>query len=614
MDILLKAEKLFFSGIGIKNKHNKLGYKKYFEDSKVILYKRPVLNRKILSTFETLAVAQNIMNPNVLYLYPNINSKVCKKIKLNNKNFPGLIQNSKVQQCMFIPYMRDLGDGRIVKAVRLNVITDKCQVFHNYPARNRNNEGISVFGDDIRFEESAAWDVPNHLYPSKDKECSEVERYFPHLPDDAYKYYPLLNTDSEFIDRYNNGGFDKKHKVIVAGKEVWVSRFYFPKRKAECNSFYHIGGEEPTYKMTVIGTYRANNNGNGVRTVIMASSDGGRNWFAKYEFGDMGEYEFTQGIADWRKAFGNNIIIENDIYDKNIFVRKRNVKVPSGADKEPKTAFLWGEKVEIESIKCGDTAIVTTNSHHGLTTGNIVAIICKSKKDLGVLFNNDINSETCGNGILYKVNVIDETTFEIYEYVAASDNPICCRHIHQINRIKDGWLIGTGEIYPNGWLLYMQMKEADLYSFKFANDEFAIFRLNSDKNSVQRTLGAILLDDEDQTLIFASDHDVLSRSAVTIFERNNINFERNSIGIFKGRLVDIDNRNKFKIIYEAQEPSFFFKKIKGNLVFAGQIGEFAISFDMGERWNTYSLNTDTFMYFGTNYWYTVLGDYIIQFK
>ena len=59
--------------------------------------------------------------------------------------------------------------------------------------------------------------------------------------------------------------------------------------------------------------------------------------------------------------------------------------------------------------------------------------------------------------------------------------------------MKDGWLIGTGEIYPNGWMLYFQMKEADSYSEKHAWEEFEIFRLNSTRESVQRTLGAILL-------------------------------------------------------------------------------------------------------------------------
>lgn len=613
--VMMKLEKVFFSSVSLNEKKNKLGYKKQYEDKYVRIYKRSLLNKRILSTFGTYAVAQSALDPNKLFLYPNVNSKYHKTIHLNSKTFPGLIAGSKIQQCMLLPYMRNVAGKQFVKSIRLNVITDKCQVFHNFPARGSEFEGRSIYGDELRFEESAVWDLPNHKYPSMNANCAAVEKYFPYLPQSVYEYHPMLNTDENFMDVYKNGGFGKSHIAFADGVETEVSRFYFPKRCAESNSFFHIGGEEPDYKMTVIGTYRTNNNGHGVRTVVFASSDGGRNWFAKYEFGDMGEYEFTQGDADWRTAFGNPIdITALQNLNEELVLRRRRMVVPTESDKEPKCKFIWEEPIPIKALNRGKTAIITTDVPHGMETGNIIAIQSKHANCYIPLCNDLVSENSGGNSTLFKINVIDKLSFEIYECVSSSENNICCRHIHQVNRIKDGWLIGSGEIYPNGWLLYMQMKEADTFSIKNAYEEFAIYRLNSSEKSVQRTLGSILLDDEEQTLIYASDHDTLSKNCIEAPDGRTISVSRSSVGVYRGHLKNIDDRNKFSVIYEAREPSFFFKNINSCLVFGGQRGELAISYDFGENWNAYRIDTEMFVYGGTNFYYSVLGDYIIELK
>ncbi len=610
------VEKLHYSGVKENSKRNKFGYKKEYCDSSIELYKRGRLNKRILSTCEGWAILQNPVKNDVLYLYPNINSAWKKTIVFSQKTFPGLIEGSKIMQCMLLPYMREVDEGIYVKSMRLNIITDKCQVYHNFPSRGKEYESKSLFNDEIRFEESAVWDLPGHLYPCKEHACSDVERFYPYLPDSAYEYHPVLNTDSSFQDIYRNGGFGKEETVISHGTKKKVSRFYFPKRTAASNSFFHIGGEEPNYKMTVIGTYRSNNNGNGVRTVVFATSDGGRNWFAKYEFGDVGEYQFTQGKDDWRTAFGNVIKLPdyNGEGSIKLDIRKRNVIVPTEECKEPEKSFMWDDAVVISSICNQDTTVIKTHTKHKLDTGNIITIISNDEKEC-FYSNNSVSEVSGGNGILYKVQVIDDYSFKIYEFVASAHNAICCRHIHQINRIKDGWLIGTGEIYPNGWLLYMQMREADTYCKKSASDELPIWRLNSSEKSVQRTLGAIMLDDDDNTLIFASDHDLLSRQKICVPCDRSIETYRSSVGVFKGKIKDVDDRSKFSIIYEAQEPSFLFKRIGEILVFAGQRGEFAISNNLGKNWKSYRLETTApHLYRGYNRWYFVIDDYIIAIR
>lgn len=616
MDWKLRIENLILDNtLSNKLPVGKSGYKQCGVDSQVALYKRGLLGRKIVAAFADSMVMQSFRNKNVLYYYSHYKSCIRKRIVLNDKTFPGLIPCSSIDQVMLLPYMRVLGPGRYAKQIRLVIITNKCQVFHNCPARSKEHEGQIRYGDDARFEESAIWDIPGRKYPSKSQDVLPVERFFPYLPETTYEYHPCLNSSKTYVDKYHNGGFGASHKVIVNGKEEIVSRFYFPKRTIMCNSFHHIGGEEPDYKMTVIGTYRANNGGNGARTVIFATDDGGRNWFAKYEFGDFGSYEFAQGAADWRTGFGNPIKFGQDFKQANgiLSIIKRTVITPTNDNKEPSEFFKWSAPVDIVDIANGkSTAVVKTATPHGLETGNVIAV--KSSGAIFPFVNNDITPCSGGNGVLFKVSVIDDNSFELYEFVHSPDNPICCRHIHQVNRVKDGWLIGTGEIYPNGWLLYMQMKEADTFSIKHAWEDFDIYRLNSTKESVQRTLGAILLDDSNQSLIFASDHDTLERNTINTTDGRSFVIRRNSTGIFKGKLVDIDNRNKFEVLYEAKEPSFLFKNIANHLVFAGQRGELAISNDLGNHWRTYQIDTDTYDYHGTVGGMIVLGEYLIKIQ
>jgi len=598
------------------------GYKTIVDTDKYTILKRSYKSEKIVATYENVVALLNSDTGNdELTIYPNYNVTLFKyKIMFNESNFPGLMKGSKISHCMILPFMRNVNGKALESSWRLVVVTDKGQVYHNFPARYTKYDGYEVAGDIVLFEESAVWDLPGRLYPSSNEDCDSTERYYPGLPKETYNYYPKLNTDSSYVDLYRNGGFGKKTTVIQNGRKAEVSRFYFPLRESQSNSFYFMSGYETDSKMTLVGTYRSNTD-TAVRTVIFASDDGGRNWYCKYEFGDLGEYEFQQGVdKGWGTNFGNSInstIMRDDYKALSFSLTKRNVISPLAKDKEPDNLFGWGRNIDIVSITKEKTAVITTKAKHNLTTGNIIAIQSNSgyKKDSWYwMLNDSISEKTAGDGLLFKVDVIDDYTFRLYEYVSSPDNNITCRHIHHINRVKDGWIIGTGEVYPNGWILYMQMKEADTFTEKHASDEFKIIRLNSSERSVQRTLGLILNDDKDPTIIYASDHDLLMRDEVKMPEGRTQTFERSSTGIFKGTLNNIDDISTFKVIYEAKEPAFFFKKLGNALVFSGQRGEFAVSFDGGDTWYQEQLDSPLIYYYGHSFSYYVLSDYIIKFK
>lgn len=594
------------------------GYTKVVDTHNYSVYLPPYLCEEIIAAHGTAVVTQKKKDPNVIYIYPYYQAKNIKhKVFLSERFFPGLIKGSGLLLCMFVPYMRNVCKGSYVKSQRLVIITDKGQIYHNYPSREKDCDGFSIAGDTVRFEESVIWDLPERKHPSQSKAVSDLEIYYPNLPKECYEYHPMLNTERDFCDKYGNGGFGKEATVRVDGATVKVSRFYMYSRDVGANPFFYMGRGDFDEKMCVIGTYRSNVD-MGVRNCVFASSDGGRTWFCKYEFADSGEYKFRQGETEkWGRNFGNPI--KNDAYDNcdcsDIKVSRRVLNVPNEKEKEPKTKFVWQDIGLVKEITSDDQLTIKTREKHSLITGNIIVFSSKTNESkLEWMLNNGYTENKAGNGMLFKVEVLDEFSFRVYELVSNPYNNIPCRHIHHINRIKDGWLIGTGEIYPNGWLFYMQMRETDTFSVKNASDDFKIIRLNSSERSVQRTLGAVFYDDVSRTMIYASDHDTLEQKSVKVTAERTNKIMRGSTGVYKGALDNIDDRNSFEAIYEAKEPCFFFQQLDNMFVFCGQRGELAISFDKGKTWHQEKLPLPVIRYRGCTFQYYYFDSCIIKRK
>lgn len=566
------------------------------------VYKRKKRAPKVECACESVVV---LSRKNKLFIYPDYRYPMMRySVTFNDKNFPDLINGSNLAYCRVLPYYRSITPKQSVKSWRLMVVTDKGQIYHNYPSRSVDCDGNSFATDIIKFEESAVWDLPGRRYPSPCRECSIYERYYPGLPDEAYKYYPSVNKKSQ----YGNCGF----KATYDSELGTLSRFYIPRREPQGNPFYYMSGFEADRKMAVLATYRSNQNV-GVRTCVFTSSDGGRQWFCKYEFGDLGAYSFKQGTNSWGRNFGNSISFEDGLFGE-VALRKRNCCVPNSSVKEPQEKFNWEPEIIFNAETKNGSLILHSHKPHGYNTGNIISI-SRIFTDLEWMLNADINENSSGNGLLFKVEVVDENTVRLYEFAASPDNPLSCRHIHHVNRVRDGWIIGTGEIYPNSWLLYMQMKEADTFAYKHASEKFDIYRLNSGEKSVQRTLGVLWQDDEDNTFMYASDHDVLrNKKTVKPISDRSISFSRNATGIYIGKLGDIDNYDKFLPIYEAKEPAYLFRRIRNAIVFSGQCGELALSFDGGKNWSSARIDAALNHPKGETYQYQIFDDFILRIK
>lgn len=559
-----------------------LGYVSCYEDRDIRIYQKTTRASSIEGVFGEMVVCCDNSKTNI-FIYPSYKLKFSYRLKLTKKNFPGLIAGSKVDSIQVLPYMREIRPDVFIKSLRVVVITDLGQIYHNFPARARECEGVSIPGDILCFEESVVWDVPSRKRPVPYSPCKEYEVFYPNLPKECYDIHPMACEEEGFKDKYGNGGFPAVKYVEENGKRYALNRFYIPKRTPLANPFHYMGGCEKDYKVNVIATYRPNIN-IGVRTGIFISSDGGRTWYCKYEFGDYGDYEFKQGHENkYGGNFGNKII--NKEYHKlfnagELQIQKRTPLMTTLEQAEKR--FQFGDLLGVLEIKNEEQLTIKTEKEHGLSEGNIVVLRAEKKENSADAWfvNNSATEQSVGTGIFFKVHIVDAYTLSLYEYVASADNNLCCRHIHHVNKVRDGFLIGTGEIYPNGWLLFLQAKLRDTFSRFDPEKSLNIVRLNTRSSSVQRTMGAVFEETETLKLIVASDHDTLKRPDIHLPQQQTV-LDRGSTGIYIGELQDIDDFSKFKLLVDASEPCFYFDRLDGRYIFCGQRGELIVQVNNG---------------------------------
>ena len=524
-------------------------------------------------------------------------------------NFPNLIAGSVVENIFLLPWTRNQTTAQTGINWRMVVITDKGQVYHNYPSRAIGSDGAEVAGDVTKFDESVVWDLPvtERLFPSTNPAAVSPERYLPGLPAGCYTYHPAISTDNG----YGNGGFGNS---IVAGG-ITYPRFYVPSRANNMHSLAPMGGFEPGDKLTLIGTYRSNVfAGEATRVALFATSDGGRQWYCKYEFADngvavsMANSMDTSGLAS--------------AYTANSFVVSlRQLVVPSSITKEPTTKFTWGAGIVVSDISRANPGVVTTATPHGLTSGNIVVIADNPgsgavSPDWDWMRNETTSATSGGNGVLFKVQVLSPTTFSLYEHVHSAQNALYCRHIHHINRVKDGWIMGTGEEYPGGWTFFIKMQEADIYSVVNAWDARSITRLTSTSTSIQRTLGIVLRDDATQTVLAAMDSATVPRGTTALPTGRTDTISRNSTGVYRGTLANIDDLATFIPVFEAEQPAYYLKEKSGMLMCIGQRGELGVSFDGGSTWDREDLGDGVSAqhFYGESGGVVVVDQYVIVKK
>lgn len=552
------------------------------------------------AVYNNIAVFFNVVGK-ALYISTEGLNGFRKKIDFNSTHFPNLISGSTVDRICIIPWSRRTSNSTPVyngNNWRIVVFTSAGQIYHNFPSRANGYDGAEQSGDEWLFDESVVWDLPERTFPTKTNTGDDATliatgqyRYCPCLPDSMYEKHPGINVDNG----YGNGGFGAicsyTDKDGTAKKR---SRFFVPWRGTyEANSFNWLSGYCSDKQVSAIGTYLSNTTYSS-RLCVFLSNDG-REWFVAYEYGPNSrviDAEGTQQSAALNQfsEYGSSANVlkfgNNSVGAGAYSVRRRSAYVPSASNKEPEHKFLYDDAVAVSSIVSSSSGIVvTTAANHGLSNGDaIVFDSVGGDASWDWILAQNYTQDDAGNGVIWRAKKLSDTSFQLMLEVKNPYNPLLARHIHTLNRQKDGYIIGTGEFYPQGWVEFLQISATDTYDNLFAGNKWPVYRLNSSSVGVQRILGAEF--DQDGTMYFGLDASTIQTENVQMPIGRTTQFRRNSTGVFKGNLTDIDDFSSLGCVFETDQPAYFFKRVQGIFIFVGSRGIIGISKD-GETWHKY---------------------------
>ena len=104
MDTKQKIEKAYISFTSKSASRIKsIGYRIVEENKDLKIFKRTIFGKKIIASYDVSLLAMDSIKKDRLYYYPDIHSCYHKTIKFEHGVFPGLIDGSKIDQCMLLP-------------------------------------------------------------------------------------------------------------------------------------------------------------------------------------------------------------------------------------------------------------------------------------------------------------------------------------------------------------------------------------------------------------------------------------------------------------------------------------------------------------------------------
>jgi len=550
-----------------------------------------------------------LRNIYVRYNHPNfeiyrngINSNP-ELVSFTSTNFPNLLSGSTVLRIFILPFTRNATTSYPGYDWRLNVVTSKGQIYHNFPSRDVSTDGVVQSDDYKKFDEGCIWELPERWAPVKTTVGDDATliatgkyKYYPALAESDYIFYPAISQDNG----YGNGGFPAViEKTNQSNQTVKFARFYQPNRGAyDSVSLDYMGGLIINEKMSVIGTYRNNLTNNGSRICVFYTNDGGRNWFCRYEFGAAGQLinsSDAQLMAPVTNHIPHDLYVDLAAAGSDLFqVIKRSQYTPTADVKEPTNKFKYSSPVPVSSITAAANRItVATGSAHGLVSGDIILFEKQSgaaSNEWDWLVNSGHNSNSAGDGLIFKVVVVNSTSFTLKQEIHNPHNNLACRHIHSLNKSPHGITIGCGEIYPEGWILLHNYFASDAFYRLLPWDTFNYIRLTSSNVAAQRPLGFLLK--HDGAYLIGMDNESTNIGNIALpTGRTGDGIRKSSTGVYKGNIANVDDLGQAECILESNEVAYFFQEINGVIVFVGQLGELGISTDNGSKWFRWKLET-----------------------
>ena len=376
------------------------------------------------------------------------------------------------------------------------------------------------------------------------KNSSEVDanhRYDSTLPDSFYDY--------------NEVSQDGNHITFQGQPDIFVLRGFGCHAK----------------KLTVFGEYAS-----GDRVNLWVTSDGG--------FNIVSAYDFVGLSANPDDSINTSAF---SAYASGLSMYKVTRNIPTAAVKEPEHKYTITELSGWSIVK-GTETVINFSVAHGLANNDIVAFTGSAGAEWNQLTTSELTADSIGDNV-YMVAVNSTTQITLKPYRGSYDDNLQCRHIHSVNETKSGIVFATGEAYPQGWTMFLKIAQTDGAEVLDAMTEnFQVYRLNSGENSLQRACGVIMIeDDADPTIIFNSDDGhVDTNMQWAIDGRTNLPTS-NSLGIWKGKLSNIDDYSKFECLLDVPEPAIWTHRYNGIIVAYYQLGGIAVSVDDGKTFRYY---------------------------
>lgn len=529
-------------------------------------------------------------------------------------SLPGWKAGDIVGAIGFIPYKQggptSAGYSRET-AMRLCFFTRLGNVYHNFPATNAGDTAVAGMMD---FDLSAIYEpvqrlsdnsaISSERIPSNNPALSAAEkrtmRYEPGLPAWNYSQHSdAVGGMKADGSAYGSGGL----APTIDRQNVRFIRYVHPyahgSNPQDAANPYVTGGylSNPFSIKPKGTTYVPYNGLSPAKHVVLGTVDGGRIWTVLHELGSNSRTALSGNNLDY-SALGASV-------DGALSLVRRNYIYPTAAIKDPANAFRYSAPVSVKSISTsGGKTIVETNGPHGLSVTDpgdtLVCFKRNSASNFDFLENSitqgqsaQFDSNSAGDGRFYRAARLTATTFELRQNYHGVDEKIAVHHIHSGNPVKDGVIVSCGEKYPQGWICYIPIQEIDdftwfnMWTYR-ATTPF-IYRLSSAEEGTQRPVGCIWQDDLDQTLLFASDEATIAKRAIAIPGRSAAALPtRNTAGLFRIKVADIDDMQKAECVLEMEEASLGLVHTQGIYLVVGMSRKTYLSAD-GRQWASFPL-------------------------
>ena len=517
---------------------------------------------------------------------------------------PSWIAGDSIDTMGFIPYKQGgPGADRYSRetAMRLCFWTRKGNIYHNYAATNAADTAVAGMVD---FDLSAIYEPIHQIstyspissirIPSQNAslttEQQKLYRYDPGLPAWNYTQHSAAigGMKADGITAYGSGGlpatldrddvrFVRLVHPMPAGTNPQNAAFPYQMSGHLCSPF----AVHP--KCTIYTPY---NGLNASKNVILGTIDGGRIWVVMHEIGgdtSTAGHGNSYDLSGFGAYTSGHLSVVRRIYNN-----------PTNAVKEPASAFTYQAPITIIGVStAGGKLVMTAATAHGFADTNLICFKDNSSGASPYAFlantitagqSAAVDSNSAGDGRFYRVKKVSSTQFEVLQCYSGVDEKIACHHIHAANACHDGAIISCGETWPYGWFFFEPIVDTDDFEtfdlFRHRINYPNVMRLNSGTTSLQRAVGVLWLDDADQTLIFASDEPTLNRGQVTIPGRTTLIPSRNSAGIYRTKLADVDDLSKMVGICDMAEASLGIINAQGVTVVLGMSRYLYVTADM----------------------------------